>query len=52
VCTAQTCPERKPNPGVPAASSIVASEPVRPRRPSRRWVPTTKGCRWGERSRR
>ena len=40
----------KVKPGVPETMRRVASWPVRPWRASRRCVPCTHGCRWGERS--
>jgi hypothetical protein len=48
---AQTSPDRKPNPLVPAAMMRVASVPVRPRRLSRTKAPVPNGRRCGTRSR-
>ncbi len=50
-CVAHTSPWPKPKPGTPAASSSVASWPVRPWRPSRRCVPEVQDRRCGARSR-
>ena len=50
-CTAQTSPDRKPKPGVPAHRPTVASWPVRPARFSRTQLPIASGCRCGLRSR-
>ncbi|CPU63785.1 Uncharacterised protein [Mycobacteroides abscessus] len=48
--TPHVSPASNPNPGSPATSTVAASAPVRPCRPSRTWEPTTKGDRCGTRS--